>query len=369
MVTNLLNFSSSQQAFEVPRNGGDAGLYAGYPAPVGDDPGDAYRVPDFCDFLREDLSLLYDYLPIGYMTLDEEGRITSINNTAANMLGQSKQSLRLTELSSYIYKRDQKHFRKNGYGFFDLIRSGHVDLRMETRDKLVWARFSLLGNGRERSHNRHIHLAIEDITGQKRTEQELGWQLKVTAEIEVISRVLSRPEPDIGRIRHLVLTAAVNLTQSSHGFIAGILPGLQRPLEMSFEQVFPNRCAMENRTMTITMDDDGRYSGLLGQSLKTLKPFFTNPPHEHHPTNRLPQGHVPIDNFLSVPVVIDHMPTGMIVIANSRNPYSQHDVQVVTRLAKLYTIALLLDRAGQKNAQLEIDLYRARQHESVLEYT
>jgi len=61
-------------------------------------------VPDCLDILREDQSRFYDFLPIGYVTLDEKGIIKSGNLTAAEMLGVEKNLLTLIFLILFTRK-------------------------------------------------------------------------------------------------------------------------------------------------------------------------------------------------------------------------------------------------------------------------
>lgn len=309
------------------------------------------RIPDYCDFLRDDLSQFYDFLPIGYLTLDANGTIRTANHTAAEMLGMPKRCLVQSDFSRYLLPEDQKRIRKNGYKLTDFIRSDPFDLRLTNNRGQIWARISLLQSGEGRRVNRDIHLALQDVTGQKQTERELGWQLKVIAEIETISNALSQPEPDYKNISQLVLMAAIHLTQSKQGFISRFPSGSRHPREMILELMFPDT-GQETGTLCFSPDDNGHYCELLGQSLNNLKPFFTNPPLAHHPSNRLPQSHIPIDGFLSVPILLDRIPVGMIVVANPENNYSQRHVQVVSRLVKLYTIALTIQRLDREKEAL-----------------
>jgi PAS domain S-box-containing protein len=51
---------------------------------------------------RDRFSELYDYAPIGYLTLDREGRITQVNLAAAELLRQPRDTLVGLELSSVV---------------------------------------------------------------------------------------------------------------------------------------------------------------------------------------------------------------------------------------------------------------------------
>ncbi|MCA1787382.1 MAG: GAF domain-containing protein, partial [Desulfobacteraceae bacterium] len=105
---------------------------------------------------------------------------------------------------------------------------------------------------------------------------------------------------------------------------------------------YPENCNLEPQSICLAIDDKGCYTGLLGQSLHTHKPVFTTPTQARHSSGKLPQGHIPVRGCLSVPLILNHQPHGLLVLANPKNAYSQEMVKVVTRLTKLYTIALML---------------------------
>ena len=59
------------------------------------------------DLVREQFSDLYDYAPVGYVTVDEKGVIHRVNLPAAAMLGGSRQEVTGSRLLSVIRPGDK----------------------------------------------------------------------------------------------------------------------------------------------------------------------------------------------------------------------------------------------------------------------
>ena len=67
---------------------------------------------------------LYDFAPVGYVTLTTEGLITTINLRGAALLGSERKSLQNKRFASYISKNDQTRWNQL---FLDLRMNGGID--------------------------------------------------------------------------------------------------------------------------------------------------------------------------------------------------------------------------------------------------
>ncbi|MCF8093332.1 MAG: PAS domain-containing protein [Desulfotignum sp.] len=298
---------------------------------------------DMCDFLRNDHFRFYDNLPFGYLTLDQEGWVVDINHTAAGMLGAPGQQLRGQNFFSLLDPGDLQILKKKRYGLQNMGTASRINLRIKNNGTRTWIKACIMETGS--SDDNCLCLALTDITTQKQTEKELGWQLRVMMELDTITDALSQPDPDYNRITRSILTAAADLTQSRNGFISRLLCRTHSSVEMMLDQIYPEPCDLEPRSMTLTLDDTGSYTGSFGKALNLGRPFFTTPTHTHLTTIKLPKGHIPVDGFLSIPLILNHELKGLMVLANPENTYSQEMVKVVRRLAKLYIITLKLGPA------------------------
>ncbi len=80
---------------------------------------------------------------------------------------------------------------------------------------------------------------------------------------------------------------------------------------------------------------DGTYGGLLGYSLDTGESFYIHNPSQHPAAHGLPEGHIPVYQFLSVPVKYDKI-IGQIVLGNPEKDYNSLDVDFADTIANIY---------------------------------
>jgi len=85
---------------------------------------------------------------------------------------------------------------------------------------------------------------------------------------------------------------------------------------------------------------NGTYGGLLGYSLDTGESFYIHKPELHPASHGLPEGHVPVSQFLSVPVKYDDIILGQIVLGNPEKDYTTMDVDLADAVADIYAVAL-----------------------------
>jgi len=114
--------------------------------------------------------------------------------------------------------------------------------------------------------------------------------------------------------------------------------------------MMPNcKVMLEEESVIFPKGTDGKYNGLWGYSLNTGESFFTNSPENHQASQGVPDGHIKLDRFLSIPVFLGKNLVGQIALANSPRNYSQKDIDAVTRIAEFYALAI-----NNKNAEKEI---------------
>jgi PAS domain S-box-containing protein len=113
---------------------------------------------------------LYDFAPVGYMTLSEEGLIVEANLTMATLLGIARSYLLKQPISRYILHSDQDifyHFRKQ------LIQSrtpSMCELQMHNEDApSFWVRM----DGSVSENDGRLQVAVSNISTNKEASQKL----------------------------------------------------------------------------------------------------------------------------------------------------------------------------------------------------
>lgn len=119
---------------------------------------------------------LYDFAPVGYLTLNQQDLITEINLTAAGMLGEERKKLMLRRFPPLVAteNRDECHRFLNYARQHAGRQSG--ELRMRRSDGTYFdARLDCLRVD-DAERNSTVRIALTDITDRKRAEAQLAEQ-------------------------------------------------------------------------------------------------------------------------------------------------------------------------------------------------
>lgn len=142
-----------------------------------------------------------------------------------------------------------------------------------------------------------------------------------------------------------VFDSALKVSGSSFCYISSIDPTSGDNIGHTLSsEINEGACKMEpDLAFTLPKGPDG-YSGLWGDCLNSRKGFYTNDPASHPASLGIPEGHVILDNFLSVPVMNGGILLGQIALANCDGGYTDEVLEDVQLLADFY--ALGLNRQG-----------------------
>lgn len=216
------------------------------------------------------------------------------------------------------------------------------------------------------SSNRISYIAIfaVDITEYQKHEKELKWELNVNRELAELADALLDPNNSIETIAGIVLSASQRLTDSEHGYVSSINPETGDNICHTLTRMMKSCNINEkDKKITFSKDRNGLYPKLIGCALNTKKGFYTNSPKTHPGSGGVPEGHIPLDNFLSIPAIVGNELIGQISLANSRDGYSDSEFEAIRRVAALYALAL-----QQKRSLADIQ-YRDTILKSVFEST
>ena len=112
---------------------------------------------------RDRYASLYDSAPIGYVTLNKEGKILEANLTAAAMLGFERRNLLNATILKFVRPNLRKELNSHLYAAFSQTGKQSCEIEMRTRDggtKVV--RLEGIVSGRR--NDRRCQTALIDIT-------------------------------------------------------------------------------------------------------------------------------------------------------------------------------------------------------------
>ncbi len=179
-----------------------------------------------------------------------------------------------------------------------------------------------------------------DITERRKVEQRLLRESRVNLAQAEIAKVLTSPESSIENIAEAVRQHAMNITGSEHGYVSSIDPASGDNIVHSFTAMMDKgQCDVQRSSFRFAAHGSD-YAALWGYALKEHKGFFTNDPLGHESSHGLPEGHVPIEQYLSAPAMYEEQLMGQIALANPGREYTEEDLRVVMALADLFAIGV-----------------------------
>ncbi|MHC1699983.1 MAG: PAS domain S-box protein [Humidesulfovibrio sp.] len=155
-----------------------------------------------------------------------------------------------------------------------------------------------------------------------------------------IAQALIRPGMTLQGLADILHRAATQLTGSRFAFVSTIDPATGDNIVHTLTAMFAHgQCALD-RNIIFPRSPDGSYPALWGHALNTQEAFYTNAPASHLAARGLPAGHVPLEQFLSVPVRYEQQLVGQIGLANPCRGFTQEDLDMVLSLANLFALGV-----------------------------
>lgn len=215
-----------------------------------------------------------------------------------------------------------------------------------------------LGEGPFSEDERLLLDAIAERLGRiierRQAEEALDHEFAVDEALSELYKPLISASATMEEISAKILDQALQLTGSAHGYVSSIDAVTGDNICHTFTEMLKGQCnvAARERRIVFPIGEDGRYNGLCGQCLNSREPFFTNSPSSRPASGKLPEGHIPLEQFLSVPVVLGEELVGQISLANKEEGYTPRDLEAVNRLAEYYALAIrrMRDREALQEA-------------------
>jgi len=193
-------------------------------------------------------------------------------------------------------------------------------------------------------------LMKHEIVERVHVEDEIRWEAKVNAALSELYVPVISASPSILDITDTILNEAKELTTSGHGYVSSIAPVTGDMIAHTHTSMMQGQCGIkgDSRRITFPKAEDGQYPALWGHSLNNMEPFFTNSPKTHKASTGIPEGHLPLERLLFVPVLLNKELVGQIALANKESDYTRRDLKAICRMAEYYALAIQRSRAEEK---------------------
>jgi GAF domain-containing protein len=180
----------------------------------------------------------------------------------------------------------------------------------------------------------------------KKEKPDFGMGSGIKIETDEIIKLRNRiknmiPSSSLKEISDIIMDESKRLTNSQNCYVAYVDPENKDSVGISFSHM-TDGCQMyaDKGEARFKIRKDGTYGGLLGYSLDTGESFYIHNPEVHPAAHGLPDGHVPVSQFLSVPVKYDNVIIGQIVMGNPEKDYTTMDVDLIDAVADIYAYSI-----------------------------
>ncbi|WP_370574524.1 PAS domain S-box protein, partial [Methanomethylovorans sp.] len=165
-----------------------------------------------------------------------------------------------------------------------------------------------------------------DITGMKRTEEELRLQ---EARLRSLVEILQSRHDSIQDFLDLALNEAIRLTESRIGYIYYYSEARNEFTLNTWSKDVMEECKVVQPQTVYKLED----TGIWGEAVRQRRTIIINDFHTPDPLKKgYPQGHVELRSFMTVPIFRNNKVVAVIGVANKEAEYTENDTLQLTLL-------------------------------------
>lgn len=288
---------------------------------------------------------LYDFAPLGYVTLDDEGYIQEMNLAGASLLGSQLADLVGYPFADYVVAPDRAAFLEHIRKCCGQRQEVTSELELITKDgRLVAVQLHSVSIVAPEHEGVFCKTAITDITERKRTEHAIRLN---EARLEAVLQLSHMTEASLQEITDFALEQAVALTKSKLGYLAF----MNEDETVLAVHSWPKDAEVGRADSEEPSGDSLKTTCVWREAASQGKPIVAN---DCAASNRLktglPQNNVDLDRCMDVPILDGQRVVIVARVGNKEEDYDESDVRQLTLLMEgLWSLI----RRQQVQAQLQ----------------
>ncbi len=183
--------------------------------------------------------------------------------------------------------------------------------------------------------------AQREITERKQAEHALAKEASINAAMADLSKALLS-SATLEDISWMVLHAGQKLTGSMFGLVGYIDSQTGHLIVPTLTREIWNICQVENKEFVFR-----EFTGMWGWVLRHREPMLINHPHHDARSTGVPEGHIPVERFLSAPAMFGDTLLGLVAFVNPQEEYTERDLMLIQRLAYIYALTVQRRRSEE----------------------
>jgi PAS domain S-box-containing protein len=262
---------------------------------------------------------LYDFAPIGYLTLDHHGAIQKVNLTGARLLGLERSRLVGTRLGLLVSPEFRHTFNVLLEKVFASQAKHACDVALwSDKGAPLWVHVEAIASD---DRGQECRVVLVDISERRRIEESLRFRLSLLdyAVAHSLEELLQRTLDLIG-----------TLTDSPIGFYHFVEPD-QNTLRLAAwsTRTVKEFCSAKAQDSHYPIAQAGVWVDCVHERRPVIHNDYASLPHR----KGLPEGHAPITRELVVPIIRSDLLVAIVGVGNKPSDYNDGDVQIVSHLA------------------------------------
>lgn len=189
--------------------------------------------------------------------------------------------------------------------------------------------------------------AMLDITDQRKAEETI----RRNAECDTLLLKLYSSANEIteNELFQQVLSVAMQVTKSSSGFCHRLSADQQTVIPTAWDRATKELCKTQ-----YPQSYDLKCTGIWTRCLETNQPYVCNQFNQESASKPLPEGHVPVTRFMSIPVVVDNQVILIFGVGNKPDDYDQTDLDLVNTIS--HELTKILEKRANHTSLAESNL-------------
>ncbi|HXK51356.1 MAG TPA: PAS domain S-box protein [Caldisericia bacterium] len=266
----------------------------------------------------------------GFVMVNLQGKIIDANNAYCQLLGYTLEELKKFQSFydftpvSWHKKEKEKIWEK------DLMQKGESGLYEKEyihKDGHVFpVELQAYAVGTPPDQIEYLWASVRDVSEKKRIEREL---LRSVRRLESIINILQYPFKDLQDFLDYALDRAVQLTNSKLGYLYLYNEQTKVFQIKSWSKKVFKECSIVDPPKECKLNT----TGIWGEAVRQRKPILINDYKAPHTLKKgLPEGHVPLHRFLTIPIFHQNSIKAVIGVANKEEDYNATDSLELTLL-------------------------------------